>query len=117
MLCESRGVGLARFYVAKHCANGISLFQLHSDFVDLAFAWRGHTHDRFVCLDVDDFLIIDHFVAGFHLDIDNGGFGDRFAQLRHYDRDLRHRFYSRRSARALVAMFFAFGRCALQRFG
>ena len=99
MLCESRGVGLARFYVAKNCAHRISFPQLHADPVDLAFAWRGHTHDSFVCLDIDDFLIIDHFVAGFDLDVHNRSFGDGFAQLRHDDRDLRHKLFSKQLSR------------------
>jgi hypothetical protein len=58
--------------------------------VNLAFAWRRDAHHRFVGFDVDNFLIIRDLVARFYFDIDNGGFGDRFAELRHNNWDLRH---------------------------
>ena len=76
MLCKSRCVYLAGFHIAKNRADGISLLQLHGDSLNLALARRGYAHDRFVRLDVDDFLIVHNFVAKFDLDIDDGGFGN-----------------------------------------
>ena len=73
---KPRSVLFACFNVAEHRAHGICLLQLHCDPVDLAFARRSHAHDRFVRLDVDDFLIVHNFVARFDLDIDDCGFGD-----------------------------------------
>ena len=90
LLRKSRGVGFASFHIPEHCADWVRLLQLHGDPVDLAFAWCSYAHDRFVRLDIEDFLIVYNFVAGFDLDIDNGGFGDGFAKLRHNDRHLRH---------------------------
>src|SRR5262249_16240578 len=92
LLCESRGVCLACFYVTKHCAHRVGLLQLHGDSVDLALAGRSHTHDRFVRLYVDDFLFFSNLVAQLYLNISDSRFRDRFAQLRHDDRNLRHSF-------------------------
>ena len=90
MFGETRGILFACFHVTKHRSDRVGLLQLHGNLVDLALAWCGHAHDRFVRLDIDDFLIVYNFVAGLNLDIDNSGFGDGFAKLRHNDRDLRH---------------------------
>ena len=46
------------------------------DLVDLALARGGYAHNRFVRLDIDDFLIVYNLVTGFDLDIDDGRFGD-----------------------------------------
>ena len=114
---EPRRVGFARFDVAEHSANRICFLHLRGDLVDLALARRCHSHDRFVCLDVDDLLIGRDFLTGFDFDFHNRGLSDRLAQLRHDDCDLRHKYYSRRSMRALAAIVFALGRCALHKFG
>ena len=76
MFGEARSVLFARFNIAEHRAYGIRLLQLHGNFVDLAFARRGHAHDCLICLDVDDFLIVHNVIARFDLDIDDCGFGD-----------------------------------------
>ena len=73
---KARSVLFACFNVAEHRAHGIRFLQLHRDLADLALARRSYAHDRFVRLDVDDFLIVHNFVARFDLDIDDGGFGD-----------------------------------------
>ena len=81
MFCKSRGVCFARFHIAKDRADRVSLFQLHSDLGNLAFARRRHTHHGFVGFDLNNFLIVRNFIAGLYLNIDICGFGDRFAQL------------------------------------
>jgi len=43
------------------------------------FFWRRHAHDRFVGFDVYNFLVIRNFIARLHFNIDDCGFGDRFA--------------------------------------
>jgi hypothetical protein len=52
---------------------------LHRDLCNFAFARRCHAHHRFVGFDVYDFLVIRNFIARLHFNIDNCGFGDRFA--------------------------------------
>ena len=89
---KSRGVCFARFHVAKDRADRVSLLQLHGDLGNLAFARRRHTHHGFVGFDLNNFLIVRNFITGLYLNIDNCGFGNRFAELRHDDWDLRHKF-------------------------
>ena len=89
---KSRRIRFTRVDVTEDRADRISFLHLCGDLVDLAFARRRHAHDRLVRFDVNDFLIGGDFFARFHFYIDHSCFGNRFAQLRHDDGNLRHKF-------------------------
>src|SRR5262249_41101558 len=100
LLRKSRCICFARFNIPEYRTNRIRFLQLRGDLADLTFARCRYTHHRFVCLDVDDFLVGHDFVARLHFDIDNRRFGDRLAELGHDDWNLRHKFIPS-AARAL----------------
>ena len=76
MFGEAGSVLFACFNVTENRTNRISLLQLHGNLVDLTLARCRHAHDRLVRLDINNFLIVHNFVAGFDLDIDDCCFGD-----------------------------------------
>jgi hypothetical protein len=114
LFCKSRGVRFARFHISENRTHRVGLFQLHRDLRNFAFTWRRHAHHRFIGFDVYNFLVIRDFIARLYFDIDDCGFGDRLAKLRHDDWDLRHKFLEsvlRSCARfAFIAVFCSFER-------
>ena len=92
---HARCVSRARFQIPEDRADGITLVQSHQPFFDAPAAGRGHVHGGFVGFHLDDVLIGVHLVADLDEEIDDRGFGDRLAQLRHDDGNLRHGMVTR----------------------
>jgi len=70
-----------------------------------------------VGFDVYNFLVIRNFIAPLHFNIDDCGFGDRFASCGHDDWDLRHKFLFSKAARDFSRDLFALGLWVDQRVG
>ena len=72
---------------ATHRISGVAL---RGDFDDAPPAGRGYSGGGFVGLHLNEVLIGFHFLAWLDENLDDGGLGDGFAQLRHDNWHLGH---------------------------
>ena len=85
---QPRGLFLGGLDLPEHRADGVAFIELHGEFLHAPAAGRRHGHRGLVGLDFDEVLVGQDGVAGLDEKIDDGGLGDRFAELRHDDGNL-----------------------------
>jgi len=116
-ITHALGVLVGNFQISERRPDRVALAFFRAQLGQLSVAWRDDAHDRFVRFDFHHIAVADHIVAGLGHESDDGGFGDRFAELRHEERDAGHKSYWVRSWRRRAATVVAVGRCAAHKSG
>ena len=92
METESLGIRIADFQITECRPDCITLADNSGDFAKDSAAGDGNTHDRFVGLDLQQIRVGLYPVADREGRTDDGGFGDRLAELGHDDGEKVGRF-------------------------